>query len=105
MEHLEKIYASYKQGAPICTDTRSIRMGCIFIALKGANFNGNTFVQQALDMGAVFAIADEATGIENEKVIRVNDALEFLQELARHHRKQLGIPFIGITGSNGKTTT
>ncbi|MCB9195236.1 MAG: UDP-N-acetylmuramoyl-tripeptide--D-alanyl-D-alanine ligase [Flavobacteriales bacterium] len=88
----------------ICTDTRKIIEGSLFFALKGDNFNGNEYAQQALEKGAKYAIVDEDKYI-GEHIILVKDVLRSLQDLANYHRKQFNIPFIGITGSNGKTTT
>ncbi len=105
MEHLELIYKTFLNGAVICTDTRSITDGCIFFALKGANFNGNAFADKALDLGAALAIIDEPTNNHDDRLLFVDDVLTMLQQLATHHRMHLQIPFIGITGSNGKTTT
>jgi UDP-N-acetylmuramoyl-tripeptide--D-alanyl-D-alanine ligase len=101
---LERIYKEYKAGAAICTDTRKITKGCIFFALKGPSFNGNSFALTALESGAGFAVVDDPS-VTHPNAILVTDVLEFLQDLARHHRKTLLIPVIGITGSNGKTTT
>jgi UDP-N-acetylmuramoyl-tripeptide--D-alanyl-D-alanine ligase len=103
--NLEKIYQVYRQFPQIQTDTRKIRAGEIFFALKGPNFNGNAFARQAIDQGAVMVVVDEDPGFEDEKLERVQDALLALQALATHHRKQFNIPFLAITGSNGKTTT
>lgn len=105
MDSINILYKTFIQGASICTDTRAISTGCIFFALKGANFNGNEFASQALTEGAAFAVIDEDPDAVDNRYIRVNDVLSCLQQLALHHRKQLNIPFIGITGSNGKTTT
>lgn len=105
MEALRRVYEAYLSGAAICTDTRKITNGCIFFALRGDNFNGNLFAQQALDTGASMAVVDDETLPANDKFIKVNQVLSFLQELALFHRKNLHIPVIGITGSNGKTTT
>jgi UDP-N-acetylmuramoyl-tripeptide--D-alanyl-D-alanine ligase len=82
-----------------------LKQGAIFFALKGPSFNGNAFANQALDSGASYAIIDEPEFFKNERTILVNNVLETLQQLALHHRKQFHIPFIAITGSNGKTTT
>ncbi|MFN5423331.1 MAG: UDP-N-acetylmuramoyl-tripeptide--D-alanyl-D-alanine ligase [bacterium] len=87
------------------TDTRLLKAGEIFFALKGPNFNGNAFASKALEIGAAAVVIDEPVLPENEQVFLVNDALAALQKLANHHRKQFNIPFIAITGSNGKTTT
>jgi len=87
------------------TDTRKLQPGDLFFALKGDNFNGNKFAQQAIDAGAALAVIDEAAYAIEGKTLLVDDVLTALQELARHHRQQFSIPFIAITGSNGKTTT
>lgn len=105
MEPLQRIYEAYRSGAGICTDTRKITKGCIFFSLKGDNFNGNLFAQQALDAGASLAVVDDDALPINDRFVKVANVLECLQELALHHRKNLHIPVIGITGSNGKTTT
>jgi UDP-N-acetylmuramoyl-tripeptide--D-alanyl-D-alanine ligase len=102
---IEKLYEIYLQHPQVQTDTRKISKGEIFFALKGPNFNGNQFAKQALEMGAALVVADEETGITDERIFKVANVLETLQLLALHHRKQLNIPFIAITGSNGKTTT
>jgi len=102
---IEKIYKIYQQFPNVQTDSRKIQKDEIFFALKGPNFNGNTFAQKAFDLGAAYVIADENSGFTDKKIIMVNDALETLQQLAKHHREQFDIPFIAITGSNGKTTT
>jgi UDP-N-acetylmuramoyl-tripeptide--D-alanyl-D-alanine ligase len=106
MIQIEELYRIYKIHPFIQTDTRQITPGDLFFALKGPNFNGNNFAQQALEKGAAYAIADEpSTEKKSEKFILVNDVLETLQQLAKYHRLQFNIPFIAITGSNGKTTT
>jgi len=105
MSQLEKLYSDFLNGASVCTDTRSISSGCIFFALKGANFNGNTFAVTALESGAAYAVIDEPAISSDNRLILVDDVLTYLQQFAKHHRQQLKIPFIGITGSNGKTTT
>jgi len=105
MESINILYKAFSKGATICTDTRAISSGCIFFALKGTNFNGNQFAPQALAQGAALAVVDEDQNLVDERFVRVSDVLTCLQQLALHHRKQLKIPFVGITGSNGKTTT
>ena len=87
------------------TDTRNIRKNTLFFALKGDNFNGNKFAVKALELGANYAIVDEKPEIHNTKIILVKNVLKTLQNLANYHRKQLNIKIIGLTGSNGKTTT
>jgi UDP-N-acetylmuramoyl-tripeptide--D-alanyl-D-alanine ligase len=102
---IEKLYELYKSHPLISTDTRNILPGSIFFALKGGNFNGNDFAIDAIEKGAAYAVVDEVRTQKNEKLILVEDVLTALQDLARFHRNMLQIPFIGITGSNGKTTT
>lgn len=99
------IYKIYQQFPSIETDSRKLKKGDIFFALKGPNFNGNQFVKQALELGAACIVADEPLSLEDKRIIKVNDVLETLQQLAKYHREQFKIPFIAITGSNGKTTT
>ncbi len=101
----EQLYQLFLQHPKVCTDTRHIIPGSIFFALKGANFNANTFAEKALESGAAYAVIDDATYRKSDRFILVDDVLTALQDLARHHRKQLTIPVIGLTGSNGKTTT
>ncbi len=96
-------FLSCKQN--ITTDTRKISSGCIYFALKGERFNGNDFAQQAIKEGASYAVVDDASLPATDAYILVEDVLTTLQQLANYHRKQLSIPVIGITGSNGKTTT
>ncbi|WP_143304540.1 UDP-N-acetylmuramoyl-tripeptide--D-alanyl-D-alanine ligase [Chitinophaga vietnamensis] len=104
--NIEQLYTIYCQHPAVQTDTRKLKAGDIFFALKGANFNGNEFAAKALEQGAAFAVVDEAAYFTvPEKMMLVDDALEALQQLALRHRKELGIPFIAITGTNGKTTT
>jgi UDP-N-acetylmuramoyl-tripeptide--D-alanyl-D-alanine ligase len=86
------------------TDSRKISSGCVFFALKGDNFNGNSFAIKALDQGASYAVVDENVGTDN-RLILVKDVLTYMQELAQFHRKCFDIPVIAICGSNGKTTT
>ena len=102
---IQSLYQIYKQYPNITTDTRKIEKNSIFFALKGANFNGNTFAAQALEIGAKYVVIDEEIYKAGEEYILVNDVLQALQELAKHHRRQLDIPVIGVTGTNGKTTT
>ena len=102
---IHSLYELYKEHFLVDTDTRNIRKNTIFFALKGANFNGNTFAEKALALGANYAIVDEKEYQTNSRIILVDDVLQTLQKLANYHRNQLEIPFIGLTGSNGKTTT
>ena len=100
---IAQLHALFLGSTGVCTDTRKIEEGNIFFALKGDNFNGNTFALQALEKGCVYAVVDE--DISGEGIVQVPNALEALQELSVYHRSKLDIPVIGITGSNGKTTT
>ena len=99
------LYKLYQQHYLVDTDTRSIRKNTVFFALKGDHFNGNTFAEQALALGAKYAIVDEEAYQTKPNIILVDDVLKTLQELAQYHRNTLAIPIIGLTGSNGKTTT
>lgn len=102
---IEKLYSIFLQHPLVSTDTRDIKPASIFFALKGGNFNGNEFAEKALEMGCSYAVVDEQCSGINERLILVADVLKTLQQLANFHRKQLNIPVIGITGSNGKTTS
>ena len=102
---ISALYQLYRKHPSVQTDTRKLKQGDIFFALKGPNFNGNLFAQQALAQGAAYAVIDEETDPADARLIPVKDVLETLQLLAKHHREQLSIPFIAITGSNGKTTS
>lgn len=103
--NLQSLYSLYLQHPSVQTDTRKLKNGDIYFALKGDNFNGNAFAKQAIEAGAVLAVIDEAEFAIEGKTFLVEDVLTTLQDLARHHRQQFNIPFIAITGSNGKTTT
>jgi UDP-N-acetylmuramoyl-tripeptide--D-alanyl-D-alanine ligase len=105
METIQKLYDIYLNHPIICTDTRAIQQDALFFALKGDKFDANTFAPDALEAGAAYAIVDDAAFGTDDRFILVEDVLSTLQELARHHRSQLTIPVIGLTGSNGKTTT
>jgi UDP-N-acetylmuramoyl-tripeptide--D-alanyl-D-alanine ligase len=102
---LSLLYNLYLQHPLVCTDTRKIEKNCIFFALKGENFNGNTFAENALELGAAYVVIDEEAFKISEKCILVQNVLNTLQDLATWHRKQLNIPVIAIVGSNGKTTS
>ena len=99
------IHQKFLNSQGLTTDTRKIRAGMIFLALKGPKFNGNDFAEKALDLGAEYVIIDEPQKGKDDRYLLVEDCLSTLQELARYHRRYLNIPIIGITGSNGKTTT
>jgi UDP-N-acetylmuramoyl-tripeptide--D-alanyl-D-alanine ligase len=105
MQTVESLYQLFLKHPIVCTDTRNIVKDCLFFALKGDNFDANTFADQALKAGAAFAIIDNSIYNITDHHILVADVLTALQDLARYHRSQLNIPVIGLTGSNGKTTT
>jgi UDP-N-acetylmuramoyl-tripeptide--D-alanyl-D-alanine ligase len=111
---IEQLYRIFLQHPSIRTDTRLLKDGDLFFALKGPNFNGNLFAARALELGAAYAVVDEIEPqaasdkpqpTPSPRIILVDDVLTTLQQLAGHHRRQFSIPFIAITGSNGKTTT
>ena len=99
------LYPYFLAHPAISTDTRNIQPNSLFFALKGENFNGNAFAAEAIEKGARYAVIDEPQYQTDERFLLVTDVLTALQELARHHRYQLRIPIVGITGTNGKTTT
>ena len=101
----EQIYSLFEKHPAVSTDTRNIIKNSIFFALKGINFDGNKFAQEALDKGASYAVVDDKSLMGKKNHILADNVLTTLQQLANYHRKQLAIPIIGITGSNGKTTT
>ncbi len=103
--NISSLYELYLRNPSVQTDTRKLQPGDLFFALKGDNFNGNKFAKQAIEAGAACAVIDEAAYAIDGKTFLVDDVLTALQELAKHHRQQFSIPFIAITGSNGKTTT
>ena len=102
---IKELYQLFLQFPSIQTDSRKLKAGDIFFALKGPNFNASQFAVQALYAGAAYAVVDESTGPEDSRIIKVPDVLNCLQELAKYHRQKFNIPFLAITGSNGKTTT
>ncbi len=102
---ISRIHQIFLESNGICTDTRKIESNTIFFALKGENFNANTYASQALKLGAAYAIIDEAVYKTSEKHILVENVIQTLQELATYHRDYLKVPIIALTGSNGKTTT
>jgi UDP-N-acetylmuramoyl-tripeptide--D-alanyl-D-alanine ligase len=105
---IEALYSIYTAHPSVVTDTRKLKAGDIYFALKGPSFNGNHFALAALEAGAAYAIVDESIADSDKfhgRIIFVEDVLATLQQLAKYHRQQFDIPFIAITGSNGKTTT
>lgn len=102
---LSALYDIYRSHPSVQTDSRKIKQGDLFFALKGPHFDGNKYAAQALADGAAYAVIDDPACAINDHCIVVNDVLDTLQQLATHHRLQFSIPIIAITGSNGKTTT
>ena len=102
---IEEIYKCFLECNSVTTDTRKIELNSMFFALKGPNFNANSFAKEALEKGAKYAIIDDEKYNTSSNTILVEDVLKTLQELANHHRKILNTTLIGLTGSNGKTTT
>lgn len=100
-----RLYQLFQQYPVVVTDTRNLIPNSIFFALKGEQFNGNHFAQIAIENGCKYAVIDEEEYCKNENFILVNDALRTLQDLAKEHRRNLGIPLLAITGTNGKTTS
>ena len=101
---IKELYEVYKAHPVVTTDSRNCPEGSIFFALKGETFDGNKFAVAAIEKGCAYAVVDDKT-IEHPQTILVDNVLDTLQQLARYHREQLDIPFVGITGTNGKTTT
>lgn len=102
----QEVYQKFLMCVDVVTDTRQIKEGCIFFALKGDRFDGNTFAIESLIKGAKFAVVDNAdVAANNDRLLLVDDVLKSLQEIAILHRMQLSCPVVGLTGSNGKTTT
>jgi UDP-N-acetylmuramoyl-tripeptide--D-alanyl-D-alanine ligase len=102
---IQNLYQKYLECRKVSIDTRKIEAGSIFFALRGDNFDGNQFAAGALNHEAVYAVVDDDDVVADERYILVDDVLHALQELATYHRQKLNIPVIGLTGSNGKTTT
>lgn len=107
---INKLYSIFEQCSGVTTDSRKVAAGNLFVALRGANFNGNLYAVKALESGAAYAIVDERPAADTptdilERIVVVDDSLLALQALAAEHRRRLQIPILGIVGSNGKTTT
>lgn len=102
---VKQLYKLYRECSGVSTDSRTIDQDTLFVALKGPNFNANKFAGEALEKGARYALVDDRKYADGRNVFLVHDGLTSLQELAQYHRNQLDIPLVGITGSNGKTTT
>ncbi len=107
MTNIEYLYSRFNESTGITTDTRQCREGMIFVALRGENFDGNRYAKSALEQGCRYAVVDNAAYADpaDERYLLVDDSLKALQQLARYHRRTLGLPIVGITGTNGKTTT
>ncbi len=104
-DQIARLYSIFLEHPYVSTDTRKIQNGCLFFALKGEKFNGNSFASRALEEGAAYVVIDDPAVNISDRCILVDDVILTLQQLARHHRKQFSIPVIAITGTNGKTTT
>jgi UDP-N-acetylmuramoyl-tripeptide--D-alanyl-D-alanine ligase len=102
---IDLLYDRYVKSTGISTDTRQITPGSVFFALKGPRYNANEFAVEALTKGASWAVIDDASFAKDDRCVVVEDSLEALQHLAKFHRSKLNIPFLALTGSNGKTTT
>lgn len=102
---IKDLYGLFQKHPVISTDSRNIPAGCIFFALKGQNFDGNKFAAESLEKGAAYAVVDDPGTAKEPRFILVKSVLESLQNLANYHRRQLNIPVLAITGTNGKTTT
>ena len=102
---MENLFDLFEQTSGVSIDTRKIELNCLFICLKGENFDGNQFAEDALIKGAKYVISDNPIHANKDKIFVVEDSLSFLQQLARHHRRKMRAKVIGITGSNGKTSS
>jgi UDP-N-acetylmuramoyl-tripeptide--D-alanyl-D-alanine ligase len=102
---MKNLFDLFEQTSGVSIDTRKIELNCLFICLKGENFDGNQFAEDALIKGAKYVISDNPIHANKENIFVVEDSLSFLQQLARHHRRKMSAKVIGITGSNGKTSS
>lgn len=102
---ISQLYDCFLACKGVSTDTRQITENCLFVALRGDKFDGNQYAKEALEKGAKYAIVDNSDVAVDNRYLLVDNSLEALQQLAHYHRKQLNIPIVGLTGSNGKTTT
>ena len=104
---ISTLYRYFTECSSVVTDSRECKQGALFIALRGKNFDGNAFARQALEQGCRYAVVDEVSYAKenDERILLVDDCLKALQQLANYHRRRLAKPVIGITGTNGKTTT
>ena len=102
---IKELHNLFKKCSGVSTDSRQVKNGNLFFSLKGPNFNGNEYAKNAIQRGAKYAIVDEQKYIFDENFILVDNCLETLQKLSTYHRNSLNVKVVGITGSNGKTTT
>ena len=104
---IQDLHELFMKSSGVVTDSRKIKNNCMFFSLQGANFNGNQFAKSAIENGAMYAVIDEEKYFDENKenYILVDNSLATLQQLANFHRKKVKTKVIGITGSNGKTTT
>ena len=102
---MEQLYKTFLDSKGVSIDSRSIEKGQIYFAIKGDRFDGHQFVDEVLEKGAVAVVVHDEKYLRDDKTILVSDTVKSLQDLAHHHRKQFNTPVLGITGSNGKTTT
>lgn len=107
MIQIDELYTLFLQHPQVTTDSRDCPAGSLFFALKGESFDGNAYAKQALDSGCSYAVVDNPDVVDpiDKRFLLVDDVLTTLQQLANYHRRQLNIPIIGVTGTNGKTTT
>ena len=103
--NIQQLHQQFLQSGGASTDTRKIVPGSIFFALRGPNHDANALAGQAIEKGAILAVIDAREFATSDKMLLVDDVLETLQALAAFHRRQLSIPVLALTGSNGKTTT
>ena len=102
---ISELYGLFRASKGVNTDTRTIQPGQLFVALKGETFDGNAYAMKALEAGAAYAVVNDYAEGDDPRLLRFPDTLRTLKELAAYHRQQLEIPVIGLTGTNGKTTT
>jgi UDP-N-acetylmuramoyl-tripeptide--D-alanyl-D-alanine ligase len=105
MRSIEQLYEIFRQHPAVSTDSRTCSPGAVFFALKGDSFDGNDYIGQVLADGAAYAVGDRTDLPDDRRIIRVENSLQTLQDLANYHRKQMSATLIAITGTNGKTTT
>jgi len=111
MMDIEQLYSYFRRSGGVNTDTRTLQPGQMYVALKGENFDGNAFAMKALEAGASFAVVNRSVEADDPRLVKVDDTLQALKELAAHHRRECRgrdggpIPVVGLTGTNGKTTT